>query len=257
MLKEMLLRSFKIGFKLLRKHSPVLLATTGVVGFISATVVACKSTPKVNLVIQEKEEEKRERLTKKEEFLTKAKVYLPSILLIVASTLCVGGSTYISYKRNVALGAALIASEHAIREYKTTVLEEVGTEKVKDIEKIIVEKKVKEDDSLGNIKIIETGDGDTVFYEPLSGRYFKSRKTQIERVVNCVNSQLNDSEFVLLNEVYHELNLPDIGLGETLGWMYEFTGLIDISFTPIESPWGEPIYSLKYSDEPYYDGRCY
>lgn len=254
MLKQVLIKSLTTGLKVVQKHSPVILAAVGVVGFIGATVAAVKTTPKVNLVLQEKEEDKGERLTKKEEIFTKAKIYLPSILLIVASTMCIGGSTYISHRRNLAVGAALVATEQAYKEYKSAVLSEVGEEKAKDISTKVAENKIEKHD-IGNYHVIETGEGDTIFYDSYADRYFKSRRGLIETAENVINAQLVDSEWVYLDDVYDILKLRHTRAGGRLGWAYEFSGLVHISIIPVSSPWGEPIYSLEFNEEPFYDNR--
>lgn len=254
MLKQFIIKSLTTGLKVIQKHSPVILAAVGVAGFIGATVVAVKNTPKVNLVLQEKEEEKGEKLTKKEEVLTKAKVYLPTILLIVASTMCVGGSTFISHKRLMTTTALLVSGEKVYNEYKEAVKSEIGEEKAKEIDKKIVENKIEKED-YGNEHMIETGNGSTIFYDPLSNRYFKTRKTCIEEAVNKLNKDLLDSDWVYLNDLYEELNIPNIGLGSNIGWAYEFCGLLNISIFAIDSPWGEPIYTLDYNNEPLFDNR--
>lgn len=254
MFKQNLIRGLtKMGI-LLQKHSPIIFTAIGIVGFVGATVTAVKTVPKVNLVLQEKKEEKEEPLTKKEEIFTKAKLYLPSIILIIASTMCVSSSVYIGYKRNIALSTALMASREAMKEYKSSVISELGEKKAKEIDKKVVEHRLQKSE-LGNINIIETGDGDVIFYDPLSDRYFKSRKTAIEAVENAINSELIDSNWVYLNDMYESLNLSHIGLGERIGWAYEFSGLLHITFEAIDSPWGEPIYALQYSEEPFYDNR--
>lgn len=254
MFKQNLIRGLTKMSSLLKKHSPIILTAIGVVGFIGSTVTAVKSVPKVNLVIQEKEEEKGESLTKKEEIFTKAKIYLPTIILIITSTMCVVGSVYIGYKRSIALGTALMASREAMKEYKSSVISEIGEKKAKEIDKKVIENRIQKSE-FGNINIIETGDGDIIFYEPLSDRYFKSRKTAIEAVENAINSELLDSNWVYLNDMYESLNLSHIGLGERIGWAYEFSGLLHITIEAIDSPWGEPIYALQYSEDPFYDNR--
>ena len=254
MLKEMLFRGLKRGISIVSKNSPIVLAAVGVAGFVGATVVACKSTPKVNLVLQEEEEEKGKRLTKKEEFKVRAKVYLPTILLILASAMCIGASTYISTKRNIALGTALIAGEKALKEYKQTVEEEFGKDKAEQIEDKIIEKRMTENPPT-IAKIVETGEGNILFYEPLSNQYFHSRKEAIEKAVNTVNAQLIDSEWVYANEFYDYLKIENIGFGEDQGWVYDFSGVLSVSFVPSESPWGEPMFAVKLNEKPIYDNR--
>lgn len=254
----------KIGFKKavrgISRRSPMILAGVGVVGFIGATVTAAKLTPKVNLVIQEKEEDKGSSLTKKEEILTKAKVYLPTILLIVASTLCIGGSTFISHKRNLALSAALLSSQEALKEYKESVVETVGDEVAEEIDTKTVKKKMER--SYGPLTIhskqdfvIDTGLGSDIIYDPLSSTYFTGCRNVIDNAVNHINADLMDSNWIGLNEFYDQIGLKDLGLGDNFGWLYEYCGILKVTLDTTEASWGEPIFVLKYSDDPIYDTR--
>lgn len=260
MINNVIKIGMKKAIKAISRRSPMILAGVGVVGFIASTVVACKLTRKVDQVIQEKEEVKGESLTKKEKILAKAKVYLPTILLIIASTLCIGGSTFISHKRNLALSAALISSQEALKEYKEATIETVGEEVANDINKKTVEKKMEksyEPQKSYNIEpaIIETGKGSDVIYDPLSDRYFTGSHISVDQAVNQLNSDLLDGEWAYVNDFYNYLGLNNVGLGDSHGWNYEFRGLITIHLEPVEAPWGQPIFTLKYGAEPIYDAR--
>lgn len=265
MLKNLVSKAvIKVGFKravkAISRRSPMILAGVGVAGFIGATITAVKLSPKVNLVIQEKEEDKGSSLTKKEEILTKAKVYLPTILLIVASTLCIGGSTFISHKRNLALSAALLSSQEAFKEYKESVIETVGNEVANDIDNKTVKKKMEKSYDPLTIHsnqdyIIDTGMGSEVIYDPLSNIYFTGCRNAIDNAINHMNADLMDSDWVGLNDFYDAIGLKDLGLGDRYGWLYEYSGIIEAKLDTMEAPWGEPIFVLKFSDEPIYDNR--
>ena len=126
-------RSFhKVGFKF-KKHSPEILAVTGVVGIVTSAVMACKATTKVNDIVNEAKEtvdkihesvgkglhtsdgeEYTEEVAKKDLTIVYAqtglkfvKLYGPSVALGIASIACMLGSNRILRKRNLALAAAL------------------------------------------------------------------------------------------------------------------------------------------------------
>ena len=46
----------RVGFKL-KKHSPEILAVTGVVGIVASTVMACKATTKVDAILEKTKED--------------------------------------------------------------------------------------------------------------------------------------------------------------------------------------------------------
>jgi len=62
------------------------------------------------------------------------------------------------------------------------------------------------------------GEGDVLFYDAYSGRYFKSTVNKIDRVVNELNYTLLREMCVSLNEFYAGIGLEGISLGDQLGW---------------------------------------
>lgn len=64
--------------------------------------------------------------------------------------------------------------------------------------------------------VSHTGDGNDLFFDPLSGRYFRSSMEYVKQVINEVNEQLIDGNFVALNEIYQMWHIPEIDLGDIL-----------------------------------------
>ena len=60
--------------------------------------------------------------------------------------------------------------------------------------------------------------GNTICYDAISGRYFKSDRDTINRAVNELNRQMRDDMYVTLNEFYYALGLDGTKLGDDLGW---------------------------------------
>lgn len=145
-------RSFhKVGFKF-KKHSPEILAVTGVVGIVTSAVMACKATTKVNDIVDDAKEtidkihtsvgkglhtsdgeEYTEEVAKKDLAIVYTqtglkfiKLYGPSVLLGVASIGCMLGSNHILRKRNVALAAALTNVATSFNEYRGRLIDRFG-----------------------------------------------------------------------------------------------------------------------------------
>ena len=120
---------YKAGLKL-KKHSPEILITAGVIGTVTSTVMACKATTKLNDILdsskddieaihgamkhpEELPEEYTEEDGKKDlsivyvqAGLKVAKLYAPSIVLGVASITSILAGHNILHMRNVAFAAA-------------------------------------------------------------------------------------------------------------------------------------------------------
>lgn len=167
-------RSFhKVGFKF-KKHSPEILAVTGVIGVVTSAVMACKATTKVNDIVDEAKdtiekihdsvgkglhtsdgEEYTEEVAKKDLTIVYAqtglkfvKLYGPSVALGVASIACLLGSNHILRKRNIALAAALTNVATSFKEYRGRLVDRFGKDldrelrfgvKAKEVEETVVD----------------------------------------------------------------------------------------------------------------------
>lgn len=167
-------RSFhKVGFKF-KKHSPEILAVTGVIGVVTSAVMACKATTKVNDIVDETKdtiekihdsvgkglhtsdgEEYTEEVAKKDltivytqTGLKFVKLYGPSVALGVASIACLLGSNHILRKRNIALAAALTNVATSFKEYRGRLVDRFGKDldrelrfgvKAKEVEETVVD----------------------------------------------------------------------------------------------------------------------
>lgn len=66
------------------------------------------------------------------------------------------------------------------------------------------------------------------FFEPLSGRYFKSSKSEVMNAVANANKQIVQEEYITVNEWFDHLKLEPIWGGSTGGWSIDDTLTVDI-----------------------------
>ena len=183
-------RSFhKIGFKF-KKHSPEILAVTGVVGIVTSAVMACKATTKVNDIVNEAKEtvdkihesvgkglhtsdgeEYTEEVAKKDLTIVYAqtglkfvKLYGPSVALGIASITCLLGSNHILRKRNLALAAALTNVATSFKEYRGRLVDRFGKDvdrelrfgiKAKEVEETVVDKDGNETTVTKTVEVVD------------------------------------------------------------------------------------------------------
>ena len=81
--------------------------------------------------------------------------------------------------------------------------------------------------------IINTGLGSTLCFDAISGRYFRSDISKIKEGVNTFNAKLAQDEYKSLNDLYYELHLPYIDIGDALGWNVMKLGTKDHLLHPI------------------------
>lgn len=235
------------------KRSPEILMGIGISGMITTTVLAVKATPKaLELIEEKKKEEWVDKLTPLEVVKVAWKPYIPALVTCVVSTSCLIGASSVNAKRNAALATAYKLSETALTEYREKVIETIGEKKERTVRDRVAEERVKKNPVSKN-EVIVTGNGKTLCFDPISGRYFMCSIEVIKRAENELNKQmLHDiSGYVSLNEFYDELGLDHTSVGDDLGWNTD--QLIDISFSSQLNDNGEPSVVLDYLVAPKYD----
>ena len=235
------------------KRSPEILMGIGISGMITTTVLAVKATPKaLELIEEKKQEEWVDKLTPLEVVKVAWKPYIPAFVTCVVSTSCLIGASSVNAKRNTALATAYKLSETALTEYREKVIETIGEKKERTVRDRVAEERVKKNPVSKN-EVIVTGNGKTLCFDPISGRYFMCSIEVIKRAENELNKQmLHDiSGYVSLNEFYDELGLDHTSIGDDLGWNTD--QLIDIAFSSQLNDNGEPSVVLDYLVAPKYD----
>jgi len=147
-LKTLLVLKTSRAQLLLNKYSPELLLAGGIVGMVTATVLACKSTLKAVKIVDDgreihaaldavanNNEDYKETEYNKDRILLGtqigldlARTYAPSLIVGGISIAMLVGSNRILNRRNVALVGAYKMLDEAYKRYRTRVREELGEE---------------------------------------------------------------------------------------------------------------------------------
>lgn len=250
----------KCGF-VLKKHSPEILATVGVVGTVTSAVLACKATTKVNDILEDTknqvdsvhtvledeaipEEKYSEQDSKKDLAIIYAqtgvkfvKLYAPSVLLGVASIGCMLTSNHILRKRNIALAAAYTAIDKGFKEYRGRVVERFGDTVDRELKYGIKAKKITEnvvDEETGKEKkvkntvdVIEGVEGYSDyarFFDETCPSWEKDPEYNLmflKARQQYANDLLVSRGHLFLNEVYDMLGFKRSKAGQVVGWIYD------------------------------------
>ena len=243
--------------KAMIKEAPTICTFIAVGSMITSVVFAIKDTPKAVMIKEKMEREKGEPLTKLETVKTCLPTYIPTIIFAGLSGFAAFSANNMHKKRYAALLTAYSLTETAFKEYKEQVKDYIGEKKEKEnVTSRIAQKHVEENPVRENTKIILTGGGESLFYEPISRQYFKDDLWKVEKKVNKLNQRLLTCDFVSFNEFLDSLDLkktdPRIGEvdGDSIGWCPFNTGLIEIDYVPTVSNKDEPCFSLVYRINP-------
>jgi hypothetical protein len=242
------------------KHSSEILTSIGIAGMLTTTIMAVKATPRAVILIDheiyrrnsnENADDPIDRLEPMNVIKTTWKCYIPAAITGSLSILCLVGASSVNTRRNAALATAYTISESALKDYQEKVIETIGEKKERDVRDAVAKERINRD-PVKNHQVIITEKGNTLCYDPISGRYFKSDMETIKRAQNELNRQMLDEMYVSLNEFYDKLGLKNTFMGDDIGWNVA-DGYLDLSFSSQISDEDTPCLVMDYIVAPRFD----
>lgn len=247
---------FKAGLKL-KKHSPEILVGVGIVGTVTATVMACKATIKagdileehnaqmdaINAVVEMGCEDYTEEVRKKDTAIVYTqtavkyvKLYGPSFALGALSIGCIVYSHNILNKRNAALAAAYATIDCSFKDYRGRVIERFGKEldrelkyniKAQEFERTEIDEKGKETVVKETVNVADdpnTYSDYARFFDDGCEGWSKDPEQNL-CFLKCqqsyANEKLKSQGYLFLNDVYKMLGIPVTKAGQCVGWIYD------------------------------------
>lgn len=239
------------------KNSPLILTVTGVVGIGATAVLAYKSRSRVEAIIEEVEETRKDedrinelidlqdRLTDDEEteltYLQENYVPVSKAVVVrdiagavalpvvtgVASLACVTLSWYIMNNRLLTVSGALATATAEHVYYKRKVADRFGEEVERELSTPVHKVEAEYTDEKGKKKTGEVNVKDTL--ESLEGRWFDEsmeytaddfsyNKAFVESVAEKLGVQFMNRGSLTLNQVYDALGFPRSRAGALMGW---------------------------------------
>lgn len=236
----------QVTSRTLKKYAPQIFTGLGIVLSVSASIFSVKATVKARDIVEEMKEETPDP---SKEDIVKAvwKEYIPAASLLIMSAACLIGSNSVSVHRAAALGAAYSLSESKFTQYKNKVNDILGEKKEKEIHDSVVSESMKSDVDPENLK---SSEGDILFYDVWSGRYFYADRSRVDRAINEVNSILLKNGEACLNDFYDGVRLGHTRAGYEYAWTTDICRLIDIRYTAQIAENGEPCLAIDFFQAP-------
>lgn len=268
----------KVGL-VLSKHSPAMLSVIGGVGVVATAVLASQETLRVKGVIEPhvenlelisatledeaKQYSDQDALHDRTVIYTRLgrdllKLYAPALVVGVLTVASIAASHRISAKRIAGLTAAYGALDQSYRRYRGRVEQALGEEGMTELDTKIREQAKKDiaERRKPDADISEIGDSIfdlagasqyAVLYDENAATWNKNRNlsTSILRAQeNYANDLLNCRGYVMLNEVYAGLGLPQTSAGAVVGWIRKDDGGADgyITFGDWDANYFDDIY---------------
>ena len=205
--------------KFTSRNAGTILTVTSIVGVCVTAFKTGEASIKASKVIEEMNYTAKEPPTTKEKVKAVAPLYIgPAIYCgITISSIIFTRKVYI--RRQAALAAAYSLADARYKEYREKVTEALGERKEEKLHSEIAEKKIRANPPDQNgLNIIHTGEGDVLFCDSLTMRYFYSSYEAVERARLEISADVQDDNYVSLNQLYSALGIPQTTLGDLLGW---------------------------------------
>jgi len=251
----------RIG-RAIRNGSPYILTGVAVASIPITTVLAVKATPKAMKDLQVATAKKQidtgddqAKLTPVEVVKTAGPHYIPAGIAGLIGAFSMVGATKISAGRAAAAVTVATAAQQKLADYSAKVIEKVGAEKEQEIhDSLAVDSMRRYPPKQGCV--IETGNGDHLFYYIPHHVWFRSSYEAIRQTVNEFNANLVQegeglSENTWLDMLYDGRDVH----GEDYGFPAiddnNRRGLLEIRFTEYQDEEGhpnpeyEPLYILN------------
>jgi hypothetical protein len=234
--------------RIVNQNSPSILSAIGIGGVIATAYLTAKAAVKSDKKIDSfLNSETEVNLTTRDKVELVWRFYIPPTLAGAATISCIIGANQIGLRRQAAYLGAYTLADAAFREYKDEVLSQIGAGKESKIQDGVAAKQI-QNNPVDDKQIIITQGGDSLCYDQLTGRYFKSDIESIRQAGNDVNANIVNDMYAPLNDFYELLGLGHTTIGEELGFNIE--NLIKLRFSSHLAQDGQPCLAVGFENLP-------
>lgn len=217
------------------KRLPDILFGTSMAAGLSATIYGIVVTPKacdkiMDYVLDNVPEEERRGLKISElhkllPFKVKVKLlwklYLPVVIGWGVSLGTGIASDAVHNKREAAYATLASVAQETLRDFKDSTKEVVGYKKYDEISANAAQKKIDKTTDEDNIYYINEKTEGFKVIDDVTGRVYVVDREQLTFAEGYLNKHLYSWNWVSINDFYDYLKLPQVGIGEDIGWSSE------------------------------------
>lgn len=233
----------KLG-KTINDNSPIILTGIGVAGTVTTAVLAGKASFRAARWVGDIEPDYDGKIPFRDKVALVWPLYLPAVGTGALTITAVVLANRIGTKRAAALAAAYTISQESFQEYRDKIIDKIGENKERAARDEIAQEHI---DRTDFSKVIVTGNGEVDFLDDYSGRPFKSTMEDVKHAVNKINNRINHQVYASLNDLYNELGLDNIPVGEELGWTNQ---LVEPVFTTGVTSENRPCFVIRFQVAP-------
>lgn len=212
--------ALKTGRNIITANSPVLLVGTAIVGVVTTGILAAKAGYKARGIVDEFEEnEQREATFAEKAQLTWLCYAVPGVT--GASTIAATVGVHVIHnKRNAALAGLLAVTTTQLDDVQRKAEELLGTKKSQILRDERAQRSVDKhgDPEAPNREVLVLEGGSELCQDEWGGRYFHSSMRHIDHAFDKVNARIAEDGHASINDLYEELGLPRVTMGDQFGW---------------------------------------
>ena len=213
----------KTAERAFKKNSRTILTIGVGVGAVATVIFAVDAGMKAEKILAEKRKEEHlpadAKLPVSEVVKATWKVMMPPVLSAVGTVACAAGSNIVASRKISAMQDAYGVLQTTYDAYQESVKELNGPKKCDQIENETAKKVMQQAGVADSTPAYCFGEGNVLFYEPLSGRTFLSDPETMRGIMNDINTDMVDGDmYCSVNDYFDKIGLPQVELGEDRGW---------------------------------------
>lgn len=195
----------------LKKASPTILAVASGVGVVATAVLSARSTMKALPTMTTYENPEHEREKTFSAVKEVAKCYVPTAIVGIATISSITSAHIINKRQQKAMLGAYMALGTAFSQYKTQAKNLYGEDTDEKIQNAVQQQK---DDSDSDEKLY-------TFTDAWKNEPFEREWSDVLAMEYNMNLKLQQEGYISINDIYRELELPEMDGGDAIGWSWE------------------------------------
>lgn len=243
---------FAVAEKFVTDNSPQILTGLGVAGTVTTVVLTTRAGYRVGMdastqyheALREGEPLPEHLLDLKHVVKTYWNEFIPAAVAGTATITCIVAANHIGTRRTAAIAAAFKLSEKLAEEYKDRVVKTLGARKEETMRAELAKERMEK--SGGTETIIVVG-SEVLFYDELSGRFFKNEMERVRKAVNDINYHVNNYLHASLTDFYEKIGLARTGFSDSVGWNTD--ELLDVTYSATMLD-GRPAIAISFNTNP-------
>lgn len=208
-------------------NSPAILTAVGVVGAVTTAYLSGRAAFEAANLIALREGSEEIVLEPKEKVEMVWQLFIPAAGSGVMTVVAIIAANRIGTRRAAAMASAYMISEKAFETYRDKVVEKIGKNKEREIRDGVAQDLVCDHPVSTNEVVII--DGDVLFMDAYSGRYFRSDMEKVKSAQNAINYMINHDFYASLQDFYNYIGLPSTTESNEVGWNSD--RLMEIEFS--------------------------